>query len=311
MSGGSTFLNALRGSAAASASSSPYSSSAERSGNRSAVIRTSGAPLFALLDDELAASQRGRAGQAEVGEDHVALLLGEALVLGAPHRQDDAAERQPLQPAIADERLGRRQRHLGRIQLRHRMASGLRPRVGVSGRAGVGHRLAAGRHDDRRGAQLLSVAQPDAADASARDEQSGGLFVQSRLDAARSHGGDERVDDGLGLVRHGKHAPAVLFLEPDAERLEKADDLAAAELRQRAVQELAVARDVPDQLLRLLVVGDVAASAAGYGQLASELAALVEQQHARSLAACGRGGHQAGRPSSDDDDVESILACHS
>ncbi|MOA10396.1 hypothetical protein D3C78_1302820 [compost metagenome] len=57
------------------------------------------------------------------------------------------------------------------------------------------------------------------------------------------------------------------------------------------MKEAAIARNMLNQLILLLVVRDIAPAASGYTELASKLVTLVQQEHAGSMLASGNPGH--------------------
>ena len=106
----------------------------------------------------------------------------------------------------------------------------------------------------------------------------------------------EAVDDGLGRVRGGEHAPVVLGFEGDAPGLEPRDRVGRLKRAEALFQLLAAARVVLGQGRGgEAVVGDVAASAAGDFDLGQEFGRLLEKHNLgrRMVLSCRQRGEKS------------------
>ena len=109
-----------------------------------------------------------------------------------------------------------------------------------------------------------------------------------------------RIDDILRLVADGKDAVAALDLDGHALLGKEVHDIPVVEGAHRAVEEGAVAVDVPDDLGDVGRIRDVAAPLARDHHLAAGPLHLLEQRDFRAVLGRADGGHHAGRAGSYD-----------
>ncbi|MNN17939.1 hypothetical protein D3C81_1311380 [compost metagenome] len=128
-------------------------------------------------------------------------------------------------------------------------------------------------------------------------------MVNEQPDAKRTGFADQRVDHRLGLVGHRKHPPVVLLFERDAQIFEERNDIPVAEQGKRAVQKSPSAWNIGNQLIDILIVGHITASATGNAQLSPQLVPFIEQRHVSTLFRRRNGSHQPGGAAADDDYV--------
>ena len=244
-------------------------------------------------------AEHQRAGQAEVGEEQLALVLIDDLALAVPQAQDHVPQGQALHPgAVAavllqgDERGARR--HDGVPQrLRHAVA--------VAGRAGRGVGRPAGGQDHGPRRDDGPVGADDAAHAAVLHGDVVRAQVADRHPRP-AQGEEQRVHHVGGAVRARKNAPPTLGLEGDAQLFKISHDRGGREAREGAVQKAPVAGDVREHARRVGVVGEVAAALAGDVELTTELFVRLEQDHLGPGPPRPQGGHHPGGAAADDRD---------
>ena len=187
------------------------------------------------------------------------------------------------------------------------MAEALRHRESGAVAAALRQRLAAGREDDRRGAQIAPIR--DDAEASG-----GSLDVEHTVtrDERRADGvgfTQERVEHVAGAVRVGKQLAAGFLVQCDADLAEEVDRIGhrerakdAADDRRTPAPEIALGDDG---------VRHVAARSAADENLGARLSGALED-HDRTRwveAAKEDGRRKAGGAGADDGDVAGLRRC--
>ena len=132
-------------------------------------------------------------------------------------------------------------------------------------------------------------------------------------DACRPAGADERVHNVARTVGHGEDTPAALDLQRNAASLKESPGVLRVEAGQGAVQEAGVRQYVPQKLLAVAVVGDVAPPLSGDAELAAGAVSALQKEHAavrltRGLQGLGGGDcrHHAGGTGADNQHARSV-----
>ena len=263
--------------------------------NRRNILRQ----VAAQLDDQ-------RAAHAEVRKEHLAQLVVDLLFA---HLRADAhvLERQAHQQTGPLFR--HRQPHQRAGKRRHGMAVFLRKRIAVAGGAGGRIGQAAGGDHDRLRVQRAAAGERHGK-AAILPAHAGNRRIQRHLHARVPHAPGKGARHVARLVAHGKDTVAALHLRLGTQHGQQRSDVLMAELPHGRVEELAVARHLPEEVLGVAGVCHVAASLAGDVDLLAQLFVLFQQRHLRARPGGLQRGHHARRAAADDDDVKPCLFQH-
>ena len=265
------------------------------------------AHVLQLLRHAAGQRQRQRPADSKVGKEHLALLVVEVLFLlsaGLPGPQRHIFEGKPRKrgrPALP--RLDGNQR---RQRLLNAVPRLLCERIAVSGGAGQRIARAAGAQDHRIGPDTLTVLQDRAAAPSDLDRQmrDAGFIVNPHAQPLQLP--PERSGHVAGVIGDRKDPVSTLHLQRNAKLLHQFHHVAVVKGRERRVHEARVAHHLPEEVLRLSGVGQVAAALSGDVYFLAQLFVALDERDRRAASGRKERSQHAGCASADYQDSSGI-----
>ena len=242
-----------------------------------------------------AGRQDERPGQAEVGEQRLA-LLGKQRLAVTEQRQCNVAQGQAHHAAAG--RVGADQTAQAGLR-RHDRVPRL-PRQPVAAAVAAGGRIADAARGDQRvfcPQRLAAVRHCTLADAVLDDQLFCAAAHKFRIACIIA----QRGQHVGGAVTPGKYPPPALGFERHAERLEQLHGRRRRESVKARIQKPPVMPHIGQKLPHVAVACDVAASLSGDKQLlARSLGVVLQHGHGQPAGTGGPGCHQARRAAADD-----------